>query len=179
MEFTERQLATLDAALLAWERRLADGANWIKSVYDFGGHAPLTIPEVQMLRSEIASEVGQPATRRGQEMWKLTIPTFRGAQEEDRFCWTDFTEPNAPVVVHGGTDIRVVMGTHDAKDFSKPDIQIERRPHGWAVFIHPDASDLVACLYILDDGRTFLLPEQCAASELEIVNDAPEDIDAC
>jgi hypothetical protein len=70
------------------------------------------------------------------------------------------------------------MGTHDWRDNDKPDIQIERRPHGWAIFINPDAGDTVAYVYILDSGETYLVPENCARPSLSIVEEAPPEIDA-
>jgi len=56
--------------------------------------------------------------------------------------------------------------------------QVERRPHGWAIFLHPDAGDPVACVYYLDDGRTLLLPETHISNEIEIVDDVPPELDA-
>ena len=55
-------------------------------------------------------------------------------------------------------------------DMSKPDIQIERRPRGWAIFLHPlgggDASGLV---YFLDDGRSYIVPDGLANDEIRFV----------
>lgn len=56
--------------------------------------------------------------------------------------------------------MRVVLGTHDFEDMDKPDIQIERRPNGWAIFLHPiGGGDPSGLVYFLDDGRSYLVPD--------------------
>jgi hypothetical protein len=43
---------------------------------------------------------------------------------------------------------------------SKPDIQIERHPNGWKIFLHPlGGSDASGFVYFVDDGRSYLLRE--------------------
>jgi hypothetical protein len=72
----------------------------------------------------------------------------------------DFSEPNVPVLVCEADGVRVVLGTHRYNDYSKPDIQIERRPNGWAIFLHPlGGSDPSGYVYFLDDGCSFLVKE--------------------
>jgi hypothetical protein len=179
MQLTDRQMATILAALIAWEDELSEGERWLTSIYDFGEHTPLSKQEVRELRDQlrkrghITYECDEPA------MWKLAVPTYVASQpHEEETDWPDFAEPNVPVVVHEAEGLRVVMGTHDWKDNDKPDIQIERRPHGWAMFINPGAGDAVAYLYILDNGETYLVTDDYVKPELRIVDEPPFEIDA-
>jgi hypothetical protein len=111
-------------------------------------------------------------------MWKLLVPTYVGSQPHNEHSnRPDFAEPRVPVLVHESEGIRVLMGTHHWEDWDKPDIQVERRPHGWAVFISPTAGDPVACLYMLDSGRTYVMPEKYTEPTLEVVDDTPNDLD--
>lgn len=113
-------------------------------------------------------------------MWKLVVPTYLGSQNArnaDHPPSLDFGHPYAPVLICEAAGIRLILGAHDSDDRSKPDVQIERWPHGWAVFLHPDAGDPVGCVYILDNGRTFLLPERLTADPIEIVDDIPSELD--
>jgi hypothetical protein len=75
--------------------------------------------------------------------------------------------------------VRVVLGSHDPED-PMPDVQIERRPNGWAIFLHPlGGSDPCAHVYFHDDGRSWLLKEQVGPTpELIEVEDLPREIDA-
>jgi len=172
-------MATIFAALIAWEDELSEGERWLTSIYDFGEHAPLSKQEVRELRDQLRK--GGHITYQHDEpaMWKMSVPTYLGAQAHDgKIDWPDFTEPNAPVLVHEFEGVRVLMGTHDRMNQDRPDLQIERRPHGWAIFIHPNDGDPVASLYMMDDGRTFLMPEKYAHPALETVDEIPAEVDA-
>lgn len=72
----------------------------------------------------------------------------------------EFGEPMARLVIRPAAGLRVVLGTYDFNDQDKPDIQIERQPNGWVIFLHPlgggDPSGLI-CFH--DDGRSFLVKE--------------------
>lgn len=92
----------------------------------------------------------------------------------------DFGPPLVPVSVHPYDGLRVVLGAHDKEDYSKPDIQIERRPNGWAIFLHPvGGSDSAGVVYFHDDGRSFidLSRGPSPTPQLEIVSDVPPEID--
>lgn len=95
--------------------------------------------------------------------FELKVPTYYGSVAEERateFGLPEFDEPAVPVLIHEAEGVRIVLGTHDYDDLSKPDIQIERRPKGWAVFLHPEpGGDASGFVYFLDDGRSFVLPE--------------------
>jgi hypothetical protein len=178
MELTDRQMATIFAALIAWEDELSEGERWLTSIYDFGEHSPLSKQEVRDLRDQLRRGGQITYEHDKPEMWKMSIPTYIGSQPHDeQDNPPDFAEPRVPVLVHESEGIRVLMGTHNWQDWDKPDIQIERRPHGWAVFIHPNAGDPVAFLYMLDNGKTYLMPEKYTEPALEVIDDTPSDLD--
>lgn len=115
---------------------------------------------------------------------KLSVPTYYGRAyvKQNVLADTDFDVPNVPVLIHEAEGIRVVLGTHDFDDMEKPDIQIERRPQGWAIFLHPvGGNDASGYVYFLDDGRSFLLREQEWSREgsIEILHgsEGPPEID--
>jgi hypothetical protein len=71
-----------------------------------------------------------------------------------------FGDQGVPVLIHEADGVRIVLGTHDYNDHEKPDVQIERRPNGWAIFLHPlGGSGASGYVYFLDDGRSFLVKE--------------------
>src|SRR3989442_10209151 len=93
---------------------------------------------------------------------KLSVPTYYGAVhgKQNILGSPDFDAPNVPVLIHEAEGVRIVLGTHDFNDLEKPDIQIERRPKGWAIFLHPvGGGDASGYVYFLDDGQSFLLKE--------------------
>ncbi len=119
---------------------------------------------------------------------KLSLPTYHGTgapdREAERGCaefrssvaarfaadgansyqtWEprpDFGPPLVSVLAHEAAGLRVVLGTHDWQSNEFPDVQIERRPNGWALFLHPTGgSDPSGYVYFLDDGRSFVVVE--------------------
>lgn len=91
------------------------------------------------------------------------VPTYYGEAhrneppDEQR---PDFAAPFAPVLAYRDAGVRILLGAVHRLDVDAPDIQIERRPHGWAIFLHPfGAGDPSGYIYFLDDGRSFLIPE--------------------
>lgn len=107
----------------------------------------------------------------------LTVPTYVGHQ--DRSPALDYAEPNVPMVAVDDLGLRIVLGTHNPDELLA-DVQIERRPNGWAIFLHPlGGSDPCAHVYFHDDGRSWLLKEQVGPTpELIEVDDLPREIDA-
>lgn len=97
---------------------------------------------------------------------RVTVPTYFGAAQYQGNIPADLPEfdaPNVPVLIHEAEGVRIVLGTHDLNDREKPDIQIERRPKGWAIFLHPvGGGDASGYVYFLDDGKSFLLPDDSA-----------------
>lgn len=95
--------------------------------------------------------------------FKLTVPTYYGdfcPREVSEGMRRDFDGPEAPVVIREAEGVRIVLGTHDYDDCDRPDVQIERHPNGWMIFLHPlGGSDACACVFFVDDGRSFLVKE--------------------
>jgi hypothetical protein len=113
---------------------------------------------------------------------KLTVPTYYGAanSKQNVIGGNDFEAPNVSILIHEAEGVRIVVGTHDFSDLEKPDIQIERRPKGWAIFLHPvGGGDASGYVYFLDDGRSFLLQEDYATSgAIEVLcGEEPPEID--
>ena len=108
------------------------------------------------------SRHGRPESNHAPEL-PLRVPTYYGSVSEHQTSVmpkAEFDVPNVPVLVRQADGVRIVLGSHDFDDMTVPDIQIERRPRGWAVFVHPvGGSDASGYLYLLDDGRSFLVPE--------------------
>jgi hypothetical protein len=89
----------------------------------------------------------------------------------------EFDNPHCPVMVRSDADgIRVMLGSHNTEDWGVPDVQIERRPKGWAIFLNPSAGDPSGYVYFLDDGRSFLVKEigQDAIELIGSEDDIPE-----
>jgi hypothetical protein len=77
----------------------------------------------------------------------------------------EFDDSRTPVVVREADGVRIVLGSHDYWDPAKPDIQIERRHKGWAIFLHPvGGSDPSGYVYFFDDGRSFVVAERGGAT---------------
>lgn len=119
---------------------------------------------------------------------KLIVPTYNGSlygQEVMEGTLPDFGEPHVPVVVRPADGLRIVLGTHDYDDTQKPDVQIERQPNGWVIFLHPlGGCDPCGYVYFLDDGRAFLHKERClgpteAIQVLEAGETVPEIYGKC
>lgn len=95
--------------------------------------------------------------------FKAVVPTYYGDVYPDQVASGDMKElndPYVPFVVRVDSGIRVVLGTHEFDNLCKPDIQIERRPSGWVIMLHPlPGSDPSGYVYLLDDGRSVLVPE--------------------
>ena len=110
---------------------------------------------------------GREAHRPGAEML-FRVPTYYGSSPTGDATATareEFDEPVVPVRVSEAEGIRIVLGSHDINYTAVPDIQVERRPNGWAIFLHPiGGGDSSGYVYFLDDGRSFVLPESHLAS---------------
>ena len=70
-----------------------------------------------------------------------------------------------------------MLGSHDFNDVDKPDIQIERQPNGWVIFLHPlGGSDAAGTVYFHDDGRSYLVKEWSGPTPPIIVFDPGENV---
>jgi hypothetical protein len=109
---------------------------------------------------------------------KLTVPTYVAnmpKKETEADDAGDFARPYVPVLIHQAEGVRIVLGTHNYEDYERPDVQIERRPNGWAIFLHPSAGYPCGYVYFLDDGRSYLVPEwgDSAIKVLALHGDVP------
>lgn len=102
----------------------------------------------------------------------LWAPTYfghrhyaRGGQENK-----EFDNPQVPLLIQIAEGIRVILGTHNENDWNAPDVKIERRPKGWAIFLHPSAGDPCGYVYFLDDGRSFFVKES-GPTAIELIDD--------
>lgn len=102
---------------------------------------------------------------------ELDVPTYYGDRPDLHPHRKEFDDPSIPVLVRPAEGVRVVLGTHDYTDLHKPDVQIERRPNGWAIFLHPcGGGDPSGVVYFLDDGQSFVIPECYSADAIQILD---------
>jgi hypothetical protein len=111
--------------------------------------------------------------------FRLTVPTYNANYFDkvtNAILTEEYSETNTPVLVHEAAGVRVVLGTHNYDEMDKPDIQIERRANGWAIFLHPEGGgDPSGYVYFLDDGRSFLVIEHHGSTPaIEIVGSVEE-----
>lgn len=111
--------------------------------------------------------------------YKLNAPTYYGSTpEHEAGKLPEWGSPKVPLVAYEAEGLRVVLGTHDLDDMSRPDIQIERRAQGWTIFLHPiGGGDSAGFAYILDDGRCFVQPERLSGFEVLDAGDDVPDLD--
>lgn len=92
----------------------------------------------------------------------MEIPTFYGhvqAQRTSNSEEPEFGPPLVEVSIYRQEGVRIVLHTPDMDDDDQPDIHIERRPRGWAVFLHAQGQmPASGYAYFLDDGRSFVVP---------------------
>jgi hypothetical protein len=91
---------------------------------------------------------------------EFEVPTYYGGRTAagDEYL-PEFGGPYVPVITHSADGVRIVLGSHEWQDVDHPDIAIERRPHGWAIFLNPiGGSDSAGVIYFTDEGRSFVVP---------------------
>lgn len=129
---------------------------------------------------KMGAEPDHPTVTEGNmEELKLLVPTYLGRLSVNSGVEidADFGDPHVPVLVHSADGVRVVLATHDYLDVKTADIQIERRPNGWAIFLHPvGGGDPCGYVYFLDDGTSFLVPEAHGATGPIQVLDPGDDV---
>ena len=103
----------------------------------------------------------EAATGNAMEL-KICVPTYYGETPSRMRVLPgdcEFGNPYVPVLAHEADGLRIVLGSHELYA-DVPDIAIERRAKGWAVFLHPvGLGDPSGYVYFLDDGRSFLVKE--------------------
>jgi len=107
---------------------------------------------------------------------KLVVPTYNYQlfrRQVDQGEIPEFGAPEVPVLIREAAGVRSVLGTHDYENLEKHDIQIERHPNGWMIFLHPcPCGDPCGYVYFLDDGRSILVKEanECPTQAIEVLN---------
>lgn len=112
---------------------------------------------------------------------KLIVPTYNGQYFADEVASgerSEFGDPEIPLVIREAGGVRIVLGTHDYDDCKMPDVQIERHPNGWMIFLHPvGGGDAAGYVFFLDDGRSFLVKEFAYGTPaIEVVEPRDDDI---
>jgi hypothetical protein len=104
---------------------------------------------------------------------KLYMPTYNHGKfrtTEPSEDLPEFGEPRVPVVVRNADGVRIVLGSHDYWAKDAPHVQIERRPGGWAIFLHPlGASDPSGYVYFLDNGLSYIVPQDPCGTTPQIM----------
>ena len=103
----------------------------------------------------------------------ILVPTYNGTAFPDDVesgAKPEYTAPLTPVTLAYDNGLRLVLGGAGL-DADKPDIQVERQPGKWVIFIHPESGcDPSGYLYIMDDGRSFVQLEHAFGKEaLEVL----------
>lgn len=93
----------------------------------------------------------------------LRVPTYYGNAYPDAVSSDlipEFGKPLVPIRIDRVDGIKVQLGLKTGSEDDPPDVQFERRPHGWAIFLHPvGGSDPSGFIYFHDDGRSFVVLE--------------------
>ena len=91
---------------------------------------------------------------------ELYVPTYYGdANAKNGSDGEEYGDTSVKVLIQPYDGVRIVLGTHNPDEAGAADIQVERRAGGWAVFLHPNSGDPCGSVFILDDGRSYVLPE--------------------
>lgn len=178
MRLTEREVLTILAALDAWKDELMEGMEWIVECHNFHDQLPLTCDEVDDLRDNLKRRQQVVTHDHVSTSWAIEVPTFVGHQQsQNDGPQQEFVPPYVAILAYEEDGLRIILGSDDLDENSKPDLKIERRPHGWAFFLHPNAGDPIAFIYLLDDGRSYLMRETLTEPSIEIVDEIPHDLD--
>lgn len=178
MRLSHREIATVQVALRFWRTHVKKTGNPSSMSDAFASHLPLSPREIDALTDRLSKLREIPLVSGDWSPQCMNVPTFYGHRETREPNQAEFDKPFVPVLIGEADGIRLILGTDDPGDDEKPDIYIERRPHGWAFFLHPNAGDPVAMIYMLDDGRTYVLPELFTDPPIELVFEIPTNLDA-
>src|SRR5262249_13774896 len=106
--------------------------------------------------------------------WRMNVPTYLASQDLNG---PDFGESHVPVLIGEAEGIRLLLGADDWNDYEKRNIQIERRPRGWMIFVRHNAGDAVGFFILMDDGRTFYVHKYGAEPRMEVSYEIPRELD--
>lgn len=106
-----------------------------------------------------------------EEQHIFVVPTYLGAtpakQADDSL--EEFGPPEVKVMTYRECGMRVILGIPNREFDHCPDIKVERRPNGWAIFLHPmPMGDPSGYVYFLDDGRSILIPDLWESASIQI-----------
>ncbi|WP_254512958.1 hypothetical protein [Anatilimnocola floriformis] len=181
MKFTERELSTIVEALDFWEEGLYDEDQRIMDESQLSRESPLSQREVRDLLQRFLDEREKANSSSRDDVGAelvVFVPTYvreRNLTISPNTEAGEYTYSKTPILIGCSSGLRLILGARDKSDVSKPDLLVERRPHGWSVFVHPNAGDPVAVLAIRDDGESFLVPANEGA--LRITSEIPRSID--
>jgi hypothetical protein len=160
MEISAQEAATIRAALECWKEELKEGGEWIAASLFFVDYPPLANSELEALINRLDSAIKSKDSCRE---FRLLVPRYNYnlySRYVESGKLPEFGNPETPVLIREAEGVRVVLGSHDYSDDSKPYVQIERHPNGWMIFLHPlGGSDPCGYVYFVDDGRSYFLPE--------------------
>lgn len=95
---------------------------------------------------------------------KFTIPVYNGAyysQEVIAGTKPEWSLPSHPVLVRETDGLRIVLGSHDGEAAGTASVCLERHPHAWVIFLHPNSdADAVGYVYFFDDGKAAFYEER-------------------
>ena len=101
----------------------------------------------------------------------VRVPTYYGHAYADAVLdglIPESGKPFVPIALQEMEGLRLVLGSSEPIA-DAPDIHLERRPNGWALFLHPESGgDPSGYVYLIDDGRSFIVPERGTTPAIEI-----------
>ncbi len=96
----------------------------------------------------------------------LLVPTFTpSARPEDD--GKEYSEPNAEIGMSSEEGLRLELRKGTKPEFGWPQIVIERRAHGWMLFLAPNEGDESGYLQFHDDGRMCLIRDKFVPTEID------------
>jgi hypothetical protein len=106
-----------------------------------------------------------------EEQHTFVVPTYLGGTPANLAddSLEEFGKPDAQVMAYRECGVRLLLGI-PGRDFDDcPDIKVERRTNGWAIFLHPmPMGDPSGYVYFIDDGRSVLIPDPWESATIEI-----------
>lgn len=174
MRLTRREITTIQVALRCWRAQMKEHRNPSLLSDRFIDELPLSVKEIDRLCDRLGKSLLAPKASELTEIRRMNVPTYLASQDPSG---PDCGEPHVPILIGDAAGIRLLLGADDWLDDEKPEIQIERRPRGWMILIHPNAGDAVGFFIMLDDGRSFFVHEYGADPHMEQLYEIPRELD--